>query len=309
MVGDHADVPPSPAGRRLYLSSRDAGWDGMLAAAFHEPEELDCHVDPTSRGTSLALCAGGPRRFEQSHGSGQGNAGHLGHGDLVLRTGDSRPVAMRWTALSSRSMRTLHLHLSDELLHQTAQEISDRDPRRWSLIEGSHIQDPLLAQLGFALWEELEQCSPCGRLYGDTVARMLAVHLWRRYGSVAAPAPSTRWRRLSARQMKRVAEYVEGRIGEDLSLAMLALQAGLSPYHFARLFRNTTGQSPHQFVLRQRVETALRLLIETDLPLVLVAARSGFSDQSHLTRVFRSKVGITPGAYRAGASSYNEPQD
>jgi AraC family transcriptional regulator len=306
---NHPDASPPLVGRRLYLSSQDACWDGLRAVAFHEPVELDCHPSPASYGASLSLCAGGPRRFEQQQASSRRNAGHLGHGDLVLHTSESRLAEMRWSALSSHSMRTLHVRLSEDLLHRTAQEISDRDPLRSSLIERSRIQDPLLAQLGFALWEDLEQQSPSGRLYGETVARMLAVHLWRHHSSADVPALRERRHRLSERQVRRVADYVEACVGEDLSLGTLAQQAGLSPYHFARLFRHTTGQSPHQFVLCRRVETARRLLRETDLPLVLVAAKSGFADQSHFTRVFKRVIGITPGAYRAGAISYNEPQE
>ncbi len=75
-------------------------------------------------------------------------------------------------------------------------------------------------------------------------------------------------------------------------------QTGYSPYHFARLFQCTTGETPHHFVLRQRIERAQRLLAETALPLARIAGESGFANQSAFTRVFTRSVGVTPRVYR-----------
>ncbi|MBA2679458.1 MAG: helix-turn-helix transcriptional regulator, partial [Ktedonobacteraceae bacterium] len=85
-------------------------------------------------------------------------------------------------------------------------------------------------------------------------------------------------------------------------LEALAQQADFSPYHFARLFRRTTGESPHQFVLRQRVEAAQRLLKETRAPLASIALECGFANQSHLTRIFKRHLSLTPRAYRQDKS-------
>jgi AraC family transcriptional regulator len=82
----------------------------------------------------------------------------------------------------------------------------------------------------------------------------------------------------------------------------LAQQIGFSPYHFARLFRRTTGESPHQFVMRQRVEHAQRLLMQRDAPLAAVALACGFANQSHFTQSFKRQIGLTPRAYRQARS-------
>src|SRR6266487_2016427 len=104
--------------------------------------------------------------------------------------------------------------------------------------------------------------------------------------------------RLTQQQMRRVLDFVQEHLAQKLSLEVLARQAGFSPSHFARLFRHTTGESPHQFVLHQRIKRAQRLLTEREVPLARVARACGFADQSHLTQAFKRHLGLTPRAYR-----------
>jgi AraC family transcriptional regulator len=163
------------------------------------------------------------------------------------------------------------------------------------------FQDPLLAQVGFALWNELEQSSPTGKLYAQTAAQLLTVHLLRHYTTVGSgiKEPS---QRLTDQQMRRVTDFIQAHLDQDLSLEALAQQTGFSPYYFARIFRQSTGESPHQFVLRQRVERAMHLLKQGNVPLAQVATESGFADQSHFTQVFKRHFGLTPRAYRQVSS-------
>ena len=103
---------------------------------------------------------------------------------------------------------------------------------------------------------------------------------------------------LSAGALRRVAEFVESHLGDNLSLDALAAEARLSLYHFARAFRQSTGVSPHRYVLEQRVRRAQQLLEQTDLPLASIARAVGFSDQGHFSRQFRGVVGTTPSNHR-----------
>jgi len=179
--------------------------------------------------------------------------------------------------------------------------VAGYDPAHLSVEEHSGLQDPLLTQIGLALWRELEQRAPAGKLYAQTAAQMLAIHLLRYYTSVGG-AIEEPLQGLTHQQMRRVMDFVQAHLSQELSLEALAQQIGLSPYHFARLFRQTTGESPHQFVLRQRIERAQRLLKERDVSLALVAVESGFANQSHLTQAFKQHLGLTPRAYRQDRS-------
>jgi AraC family transcriptional regulator len=282
---------------RLYLSSQNAGWEGLVAQAFHEPEELEGWIAPSEADISLVLFTGGAMRIERRHETGPWKTLHIRQGDLMLRAGMGASYEMRWQGLSSLSTRTLHLHLTRDLLARTAEEVAGYDPARLSLAERAGFQDPLLAQIGFALWQELEQNTPTGKLYAQTAAQMLAVHLLRHYTAIGDTIKEIS-QGLTSPQIKRVTDFVQAHLGQNLSLEALAQQSGFSPYYFARLFRQTTGESPHQFVLRQRIERAQQLLKKTDVPLAHVALESGFANQSHLTRAFKQHLGLTPRGYR-----------
>lgn len=95
----------------------------------------------------------------------------------------------------------------------------------------------------------------------------------------------------------RVRELVEASLGTNLTVADLATAAGLSVAHFAREFRRATGQTPHAFVMSQRLERARRLLVVGRRP-AEVAAATGFADQAHLSRAFRARFGVPPGKFR-----------
>jgi transcriptional regulator of acetoin/glycerol metabolism len=103
---------------------------------------------------------------------------------------------------------------------------------------------------------------------------------------------------VSPAAMRRLHEYVEAHLSESIDLGMLAGIAGLSVFHFAREFKQSTGVTPHQYLVQKRVRRAQNMLARTDLSLSDVALASGFSDQSHLTRHFRRMLGTTPREFR-----------
>jgi transcriptional regulator GlxA family with amidase domain len=98
--------------------------------------------------------------------------------------------------------------------------------------------------------------------------------------------------------MRRVRGYVDAHLRDKVGLAALAAVAGVSIHHFARGFKQSTGITPHQYLIQQRVQRAREMLTHTNLSLSEVAYAVGFSDQSHLAHHFRQAFGITPGRFR-----------
>lgn len=149
-----------------------------------------------------------------------------------------------------------------------------------------------LALLAEALTKE-----PLGRVYAESLAQTLALHVVRHY-SVSQRAPDMFRGGLSGYTLRRAKEFIDENLEQDLSLAGIAESVGLSQFHFARAFKLTTNITPHQYLTERRVERAKRLLSESDLPIVEVSAGAGFKNQSHFTTLFRRFTGTTPKAWR-----------
>ena len=300
------DLPPHPPHRQdlvqPYLSSARAGWEGIDAQAFHEPREFEGWLRQVRPDISLTLFTGGPMFLEWRHLHAQRSwtGVTLRHGDLILRPTNSVPYELRWRSLSLAPTHTFTLAIPQEALADTAQQVADDDPTHLTLVERAGFQDPLLLQLALAVQRTLAEGGPDGQLFAQCAVPLIALHLLRHYtsrGDLSAAPPSTA-QTLSARQLQRVIDCIQDQPAQQLTLPVLADQAGYSPAHFARLFTRTTGETPHQCVLRLRLERAQQLLAATELSLAHIAGACGFADQSSFTRAFKHALGVTPRAYR-----------
>ena len=188
------------------------------------------------------------------------------------------------------------------------------DPRRFENLLGSgerggepvrlrpsyDIGGAQLHHLVDALVAEAAEGTPSGLLFVETLATAVSLQLARQAGTAtAAVAPTPRMRGgLAPTARRRVLELMSARLDGHLSIDALAREAGLSPAHFARAFKESTGRAPHQHLLTLRLERARHLLDERDLSLADVALRTGFADQAHFTRFFKRQFGVTPGAFQ-----------
>jgi AraC family transcriptional regulator len=291
-----------PAVPTVFLSSEGRDWGGLVVQATHEPRNLEGWLDPVIPDTSLILVMCGAIYMEP-HSLWKGEP--IRQGDLFLKPGGNGPYELNWRSLSPEPLQMLHLQPNKDMFARVAEEVTGRDPARLELIARPGFQDPLLKQIGLAIWQELQQDTPGGKLYVQTAAQMLAVHLLRHYSEPARDIKEIdgATQKLTRHQIKQTTDFMLAHLSQDLSLDVLAQQIGFSAYHFARLFRQTTGESPHQFVLRLRCEQAQRLLKATNVPLAQIALECGFANQSHLTLVFKRQFGVTPRAYRQDCQS------
>jgi len=192
-------------------------------------------------------------------------------------------------------LSTIHLYVRDRYVREAARETVKGDPETVEIIPRLGDRDELIEQTAYAALELL-RANVHSEWSAETIARMLAMQLVRRH-STARLCSATASRGLSNRRLCAVSEFVEGHLGESISLADMACVASLSPNHFARQFKQVTGQSPYQYLVSMRIEAAKRLL-RTDLSIAEIAFRCGFSHQEHLTRTFHRSVGLPPAAYR-----------
>jgi AraC family transcriptional regulator len=193
------------------------------------------------------------------------------------------------------SSEILMLALAPSFMQHAAHEFTDAAPLE--LRNQRAIRDARILHLGQALQAELEAGCPSGRLYGEGLATALAVHLLQHY-AVCPPQPRSCHVGLPPARLQRVLEYIQAHLDQELSLAALARIAQMSPYYFSRLFKQSTGLSPHQYILHQRIAWATRLLVEPQLSVAEIAYRIGFASQAHFTTIFRRWMGTTPRQYR-----------
>ena len=157
--------------------------------------------------------------------------------------------------------------------------------------------DPRLTAMVTAVHAEMVAGFPSGRLFLDSVEQAMAVTLVNGHAVRHGPAQLSRGGLGSAR-LRRTRELVHAKMEDDLSLDQMAQSVGLSTAHFARMFRKSTGETPHQFVLRHRLERAKAMLRAPDARVLDVAVACGFKTQQHFAQVFRDVWGVSPREYR-----------
>src|SRR5437899_8728490 len=157
--------------------------------------------------------------------------------------------------------------------------------------------DSRLSPLVAAVHAEMGAGFPNGRLFLDSVERAMAVALVNGHAVRHRPVQIYRGGLGSAR-LRRIKELVHARMEDDLSLDDMAQSVGLSTAHFARMFRKSTGETPHQFVMRQRLERAKAMLRAPDARVLDVAVACGFKTPQHFAQAFRDLWGASPTEYR-----------
>jgi AraC family transcriptional regulator len=212
---------------------------------------------------------------------------------------DLVPLGCAATWLDEGPGSVLNVRMSGALLASAARELNSATTQDISVAPRLHLQDRQLEHLGWTLVAELESGKQGGRLFAECIGNAIAVHVARRYSS-AQTADIIRG--LSRRQFRSVVDYIGENLATDLSLSDIAAIAGLSPSYFNALFKRSAGVTLHQYVMRQRVDRAVRLLSRDGTRLPDVAVQAGFADQSHMSRCVRKLTGLTPTAFARGRS-------
>jgi AraC family transcriptional regulator len=280
-----ASFPAAPRGG-LRHSSRPLGWRGVLVESHSlEPTELSEH---TVIGHGMSVNMGASVPF--------GWRGRGGWRDREIRSGESHLLTFgelntpRW----HRPFDELSIILEPQYVADVVQD--GLPPHRIEFVSQRSVADLTIARCARKFQAELTADAPNDLLYVDTVTTGLILHLLANYG-VAKPKVIAPRGKLNSFQLRAVLDFAHSNLANVVSLAALAAQAHISPFHFARLFRRTVGLPPHQFVLRLRVDRAISLLRRGRIPLAEVAIACGFHDQPHFIRAFRRATGTTPTQY------------
>lgn len=285
---DWPDLPTWVPGRVL-LGSDGLDWRNVALRSYHyEGQDV---IVPAMRDFMLVSYGRGvtpmQRRFD-----GRWRRETLGPGATSLLTRAQRAF-WNWR----EPIEVTHVYLSGALVSEVAGEVLDCAVSEVALEDVLRVEDPVMTGVAQAIAQEARTRGLGGALYVDSLARALIVHLLRRYAVITRREPAAPVA-LGPAQARRIRDFIEAHLAERMDLPLLAAAVDMTPCLFARQFRRTFGQPPYAYVLARRIERAERLLAQTTMPIKQIASVCGFSDQAHMTRLFRRAHGAPPGEYR-----------
>ncbi|MGE8100134.1 helix-turn-helix domain-containing protein [Pseudomonas fluorescens] len=258
--------------------------DGMAAALWSNHHDAQDYEAPGHHTLSCYI-AGGTGTFRREQPGTKGGPDKL----CIL------PAEHQSAWVINGGIRLAHLYFSPEQFALGCVTLLDREPRELQLQESTFLEDPVQA-LRFRQLIELNWDEPGERLLTSSLAHEMLSHTL--LSQVGLRQGLRLKGGLAAHQRRQLIEYIDQQLAEPISLGQLAGLCALSEYHFARMFRESFGLPPHQYLLARRLAHARHLLRNTSQPLGEIALACGFASASHFTNRFRQAMQGTPGEYR-----------
>lgn len=280
---------------RMLQTSNERRWSHLLAERWsHDPGDLPPQLP---RDTEIAILLRGNSVVDRE-GAGMRQRTFGRRGTVWLCPAGIREDFIR---VENQMQECLHIFLPGHPFDDTMLRDLDIDPSGMSIRYESIDHDIFIEHVADRVLGELEHETSTGRLLVESLGRALSAHLVHSYAATSVRLKQSHavQKPLDARRLSRVTEFIAASVDRDFTVKDLASVACMSPAHFSRSFKAATGAAPHEYVSRQRLDLAKRLLSTSDRPLIDIAYAAGFSSQPNFNRAFRKAVGTTPSLYRA----------
>lgn len=262
----------------------------QIAVSRYRIRERSIDLPPIEVPSISMSCVRGPRIERILRG--EKSAGHAVPGHLAFLPSDAATV---WTL--DPDLEITQIYLSWALLRRVIEEEIDRDSRDFEIKPRFLIRDHRIERIMRDFLAELDKPSIGSQLLIESLTLDLTVHLARSHSNLELRRPEQALS-LPPRKLAQARAFIEAHLDRNLTLDEMAGAVGMSRFHFAKSFKASTGQSPHQFVIRQRLQKATSLLIETEDTITSVAHAVGFNSQSGFTAAFARHMGVTPARFR-----------
>ena len=236
---------------------------------------------------------------------------HLGGAKRIDRRGGGQPISVEAKPAAITSIPAgaahswstqgpigfAHLYVDPATIARTVQERFDRDPRNVEMLGCVGAEAPLLAALFTGMLGAVERPGPASRLVLDTLLQSFLVQLVCHHSTLDAASGSAP-HSLPPRRMRRVLDFIEVNLADDLELDDLASVAGSSRFHFSRAFRDATGFPPYRYLVHRRINAAKAMLLESKQSIEEIAAACGFKSAAQFSAMFKQVFGATPTRFR-----------
>jgi AraC family transcriptional regulator len=272
------------------------GWEGLYARRYRMPRVVDHFLVPATPEPFISYGIAGSAEFRERDVGGQWIRRTIGPGHIFV-TRSKTPYEVAHTSRPGDELEVVHIHVAVDLFLATLRQVhGDKAPQ----LEVTDFfgDDRPLALLCQVCVELLLARAPGRARRVQDLAQLFAAYLAETYVEVAAEKPDFQ-RGLPIWQLRKVQDYVGEHVSEEMTVETLATVAGLSPFHFSRVFKQATGMSPLQYVTRERITRAQQLTRETSRSLIEIGLEVGYSNPSHFAKVFRKVVGMTPTEFRS----------
>ena len=284
----NGEILSGDAPSRVVLSSVGTKWNDVVVEQHHIPSSE--MADLMYKQHVIAINVGNPITCEYKK-EGQFRRFFKGRGALSFHP-SQRPFSAGLKVTRGVLANVLFLALDSVFVSRIAEGL-ELDSEGIELIEQRRSADPTLHHIAMAFRAGVQSGAALDRMYGEGLSTALAAHLLREYGA-AVLEPKRQHGGLPRAKLVRAVEYIQDQLSADLTVSGIAQAVGMSPDYFTRLFKESNGQSPHQYVIEARVRKAKELLTTGKFTISEAAYHVGFVDQSHLTRHFKRVFGLPP---------------
>jgi AraC family transcriptional regulator len=280
---------------KVVAASQGPAWRDIQLSVIALPPAADVFTMPAVTEPFLVWTISGDAETQEREHNGPWATSRVKKGSMFL-TAAGAPYDFRYRTLTPEPYEVALVFLSVPLFDEALQDVFGPNAKNARLRDVSAFEDPQLVPLLQQLRKEAARPT-ASRMFVRGLAMALAVHLARNYTAVTEAARGET-SSLPGFKLRRVTDWMAKHMAEEFSLPRLAEQAGMSEFHFNRLFKRATGIPPSHYQIKLRLDAARRLLRETKMSVITIANEVGYSNPSHFAHLFRKETGLAPTDYR-----------
>lgn len=288
---DNDTRKPSDCGDPLEieLSSRDLNWEGVLLEKGWSPHFYPVNIITES--FYFALAVSSPATWKASSGNKVEQI-KADPGEVWLNPPDTP-----FTHEVNEPCFFIILLFDEAELYKNFRE--KLPARKLNFLNQYNVNDPSLAGIINLFYEEAKNEGRNGRIYLDSLKKLLSGYFIKNYSDYQDIISDKQRTTLSEPMIESVTKYIQYHVYDDITIDTLAFNIGFSKFYFLKEFKKAAGITPYQFILKHKLEKAEELLLRTDKPIIEIALNLGFTDQSHFTRTFTARYGVSPKRYKS----------